>query len=190
MQGETRRITQLMDDGASEGQESTGSVQFIDEAPPPPEATGGLLKPFIAVVALLTVVIGGWAVMRNSSDLWRHDLAAGLEAAEETGRPVLVLFTADWCAPCRQLKREVLSDPEVLGYLATEYVPVKIDLTKRTGKNVDLARSLAVQGVPTMIVFDPDGLEIESNVGPLPKWELLDWLDRCKTQLPTMTHAE
>lgn len=98
MPDEMRRITQLMSDDQDAMTNPDGAVQFIDESPPPPEAGGGLFKPFIALVALAVVVIGGWMMMRgDASGPWHHDLAKGMAEAEKTGRPVLVLFTADWC---------------------------------------------------------------------------------------------
>jgi thiol:disulfide interchange protein DsbD len=80
-------------------------------------------------------------------------------------KPVLVLYTADWCPPCRLLKREVLSDPKIDAFLAREYVRVKIDLTNRRGPNNRLAAKAQVTGLPTMIVFNHRRVETARMTG-------------------------
>ena len=88
---------------------------------------------------------------------------------------MLVLFTADWCPPCQQLKKQVLTDPEVADYLKREYVAVKIDLTDRGGPNSMIAQDYGVRYIPTMYIFAPDGQEIDSS-GAQTKSQFLHWV--------------
>ena len=49
------------------------------------------------------------AVASRGEARWLTDYSAALAAAEETGRPVLTVFTgSDWCQHCRTLERNVL----------------------------------------------------------------------------------
>ena len=60
--------------------------------------------------------------------------------------PVLIEFTADWCAPCKQIAPEVESfAQEMRGKVNV----VKVDIDKAPV----LARELRVQSVPTFMVF-------------------------------------
>src|SRR5690606_22808740 len=42
-------------------------------------------------------------------------------------KKVLLFFHTDWCAYCRKMEREVLSDPEVIAELNKSYYAVKFD---------------------------------------------------------------
>lgn len=104
----------------------------------------------------------GWTL---GGDGWVHDLDDGLDAAYASGKPAFVLFTADWCPPCQELKRTVLHDPDTLAALEESFVLVKVDLTSRFGPNTEVASEFGVRGIPAAIVFDSDGYETDRVVG-------------------------
>jgi protein disulfide-isomerase len=97
---------------------------------------------------------------------------------------VLVLFTADWCPPCRRLKRDVLGRSGVDAYLEEQFVRVKIDLTDRSGPNNAVAAHFGVRSIPSARAYDPDGHEIGVYQGSYTEWEFLDWLRECRTWVP------
>ncbi len=137
-------------------------VDFGEAAP----ATKSInLRWLIVLLAVTGLGLAGWKVLGSSSGGWLHDLDAGVDASEASGKPMFVLYTADWCPPCRDLKRDVLSDPIVDGFLSENYVRVKIDLTERGGPNARTASEYGVTGIPTMILYDYDGVEIDRVVG-------------------------
>ncbi len=137
-------------------------VDFGEAAP----ATKSInLRWLVVLLAVTGLGLAGWKVLGPSSDGWLHDLGAGLDAAEASGKPVFVLFTADWCPPCRELKRDVLSDPDVEAFLSENYVRVKIDLSDRGGPNARTASENGVRGIPTRILYDDDGVEIDRVTG-------------------------
>ena len=63
--------------------------------------------------------------------------------SKSTGKPALVLFTADWCPPCKQLKSETLSDAKVKVAIAASFTPVVVDLSDRDGPNNRVAQDTA-----------------------------------------------
>ncbi len=123
--------------------------------------------------------LAGWQCvgsrLGSQPDGWLHDMGAGMSAAETTGKPMFVLYTADWCPPCRELKRNVLSDPKVDAFLKEKYVRVKIDLTDRGGANARTASEYGVRGIPTMILYDDGGQESQRVTGGS---DVAYWLQR------------
>ena len=91
---------------------------------------------------------------------WRS-VEDGEEEARATGRLALYFFTADWCAPCHTMKREVFSQPAVFELIQKHYVPIEVlDRTREEGKNsasVDRVQfRFLVDAFPTLVVARPD----------------------------------
>lgn len=144
-----------------------------------PRGSGGAGK----WVVVLLVLVGGIFAYRHFGGPgramadWKSDWEAGLEAAEQTGKPMLVLFTADWCPPCQQMKRDVFADSQVAQRLRNDFTLVKIDLTDRNSPNNQTAMTYGVQGIPTLIRFNERGEQVNRLSGGVPKEALLQWLD-------------
>ena len=133
---------------------------------------------WIIILAVITLAgLGAWTLRgaSASSSAWLNDIDEGAVTAREQNRPLLVLFTADWCPPCQAFKREVFSDAEVAGYLERTFVLVKIDLTNRKGPNNHVAIEYEVEGIPTLIAYDSWGAHLEDYRGPRTKGDFLQW---------------
>ena len=82
--------------------------------------------------------------------------------AKERGIPLLVSFYADWCPPCDRLGQEFFESPAQADFLSN-FVVLK--------RNADLPESFvlkdryAVEGYPTLLVLDADGLLLDRIVG-------------------------
>lgn len=63
---------------------------------------------------------GGLPVMESGI----VSLEKGMEKAAETGKPLLVKFTASWCKNCHAMDRNVLADPEVKEYISRNFILV------------------------------------------------------------------
>ncbi len=69
---------------------------------------------------------------------WGRDLAKGLEAGRASGKPVFLLFQEiPGCAGCKQFGHDVLSNPEVVAVIQSEFVPVLIP-NNRPGKDAEV----------------------------------------------------
>lgn len=78
-------------------------------------------------------------------------------------RPVLVDFTAQWCAPCRALK-------PLLRELAEETQQLEVIVVDAEEAPVSAAR-YGVRAFPTLLLFD-GGREVARSVGLLGKAQL------------------
>lgn len=131
----------------------------------------------ILLAALLLFVARAYLSPGHAMAGWETNWDAGITRSAETGKPMLVLFTADWCGPCRQLKSEVLSEPAVAQRLQSDYVLIKVDLTDRQSLGNEQAQKFAVRGIPTLILFSSDGTQINRMTGGTSIEGLLEWLD-------------
>ncbi|HEY2587673.1 MAG TPA: thioredoxin family protein [Tepidisphaeraceae bacterium] len=131
-----------------------------------------------APFAVLLVLVGfailtGLSWMRRAHEQvpWRTDYAAAARESRETGKPMLLDFTAEWCGPCQDMRRTTWSDPAVAQALRG-YVPVQIDLDT----HADLASRFGVSAIPHMTVLNADGTVISAEEGELSPEQFREWL--------------
>ena len=64
---------------------------------------------------------------------WSTDLETAKAKAASQNQLVLLHFTADWCGPCQQLESFVFNNISVADAMATQVVPVKVDVDLNPG---------------------------------------------------------
>jgi len=76
---------------------------------------------------------------------------AAIEQATRQGKPVVLVFTADWCPFCRMLERETFTDGEV-ARLAKDFAVFRVDMTSSTPppETVEIAKKYGAEGLPTV----------------------------------------
>ncbi len=112
--------------------------------------------------------------------------ATNSPSSDAVDAPVLLDFHAEWCGPCRQVRGAVKE-------LIRKHYPVKsIDVDQ----NGDVAARYGVDSVPTFIVVDAEGRELDRTSGlqSAPPWPGSTWRPRPKpsrlrTPTPTSAHA-
>lgn len=93
---------------------------------------------------------------------WLHDEAEALARAEEEGKPLIIDFTADWCAACKELEAFTFSAPEVQTELQ-RFVSAKIDFTNRTDEVRRLSEKYNIRGLPLIVFYDSRGNLVEDQ---------------------------
>lgn len=83
--------------------------------------------------------------------------------------PVLVEFSAEWCAPCKLIAPELKA-------LATDLADKAKIVTVDIDRSPMLARQLGVQSVPTFVIFH-QGRPVGGKVGALKRAQLREMLD-------------
>ncbi len=97
---------------------------------------------------LITILFAGSFLMSGGSE--PIDYKTAYERAQSGDKPLLVLVTAEWCAPCQKMKQSTI--PELVARDAFKDVHyATVDLTREES----LGRKLIGQrGVPQLIVFE------------------------------------
>jgi thiol:disulfide interchange protein DsbD len=116
-----------------------------------------LVKTAVGTAGLLLVLtIAGDRLLRGPEIAWRA-YTGELVAA---GKPVIIDFSAAWCAPCRSLEEETFRDRRVTDLAASAFVMLKVDLTRGGDPAAErLVREYGVSGVPTIVFLGADGRE-------------------------------
>lgn len=101
--------------------------------------------------------------------------------AENSGRPILYDFSAEWCGPCQRMRDEVFANEKLAGGVSGMVVPVKVvDTQRELGHNAawvdSLQRAHKVTAFPTLIVVDAKGRAIDRLEGYPGSQQLVQWL--------------
>ncbi len=96
------------------------------------------------------------AVVADQHVTWGSDHEEGVTLAATAGKPMIVDFTADWCAACKELEHFTYTDPAVVECSA-EFVPVMVDGTDKTPEFERLRKHYKVRGLPAVYFVCPEG---------------------------------
>jgi protein disulfide-isomerase len=110
---------------------------------------------------------------------WADDVNTAQRQAAESGKPMLLFFTAEWCVPCRIMKREIFADPRAMAAINATVVPVMIE-EGRPGADATFAR-YDVRSTPVTIFTDGDGRVLDYAVGGIKKDRFMEMLENLGT---------
>jgi thiol:disulfide interchange protein len=91
---------------------------------------------------------------------WVQSLPEGMRLAQESGKPVMLFYTADWCAPCVELKKYVFTDRRVVA--ASKRL---INVSINADSDYDTLAAYKVRGIPAIFFLNPLGETVERYAG-------------------------
>lgn len=86
---------------------------------------------------------------------WSHDLETAQKRAAKERKPILLDFSAEWCTPCKKMLQTTYKNKSVIDK-SRKFVSVLLDYDKQKA----VAKRYAVDSLPTLLFFSPDGKEV------------------------------
>lgn len=86
---------------------------------------------------------------------------------------------ADWCVACKEFEKYTFSDPQVQKAF-DNILLLQVDMTKNSPQNTELMKKLNILGLPTILFFDQQGLEIPNSrvTGFMSAETFFDWIQQ------------
>jgi thiol:disulfide interchange protein DsbD len=122
---------------------------------------------FKIIFSLLLIVIAFYALIpsNKNSISWQHYKPEIVNVSLSGSKGMIIDFYADWCIPCKELDASTFSDERVIA-LANHFVTIKADMTKSLSPEAEALRNkYNIVGVPTVLIIDDKGKEVQRLTG-------------------------
>jgi thiol:disulfide interchange protein len=124
-------------------------------------------------------------VAENDLVAW-HPIAGAEAESRKTGKPLFYDFTAEWCGPCGNLRREVFCDAKSAERINALFIPVRVtDRQSEEGKNppevAELQKRYGIEAYPTLVVVPARGGAPQFQRGYGGKESVMAWLESNST---------
>lgn len=90
-----------------------------------------------------------------------HDYKQGMAMAKEQGKPIMLVFEADWCGACQELKKNVFADKSV-GEASKRLVNISVNVDK----DKESPGEYKVRYIPAVFFLNPSGSSAMPYQGP------------------------
>lgn len=87
---------------------------------------------------------------------------------------LLLDFTADWCAPCKNMDATTWRESSVVQWVMANAVAIQIDVDRDP-----VAKQFQIRSMPTVVLLDGDK-ELDRSSGARPGTKLLQWFEAVK----------
>ena len=98
----------------------------------------------------------------KNSPAFHTSHAAAVKASKESGKPLVMIFSASWCGPCQANKNHVYPSKEVQPY-HDKFVWAYLDADDEA--NVPAMRKAGVTGIPHIEILDKTQKRLAQSIG-------------------------
>lgn len=98
-------------------------------------------------------------------DFFEGTYDEALAEAQKTGKNIFLDIYTQWCGPCKRLRNEVFSQPDIGKLMNAHFITLLVDAEE--GKNSKIARKFNAFAYPTLVFLLPSGkTEVTFNGAP------------------------
>jgi thiol:disulfide interchange protein DsbD len=122
---------------------------------------------FKMIFSLFVIAVSTYALMpsEKQSPDWKVFSESKYDMSLKNNERMIIDFYADWCIPCKELDALTFSNSDVIDE-SKRYTAYKADLTQSgSPENESLTKRFRIRGVPTILIIDEQGNEIERITG-------------------------
>lgn len=141
------------------------------------------VRTFRIVKTLFSIIVSAvsiYALMpsNNLEPNWQKFSETNFEQSLKDNEMMVVDFYADWCIPCKELDALTFSDKKVLDELE-KFTAYKVDMTQSVSEeNERLRNKFKIIGMPTVLIINSKGVEVERLTGFVNAAEFLKMLQK------------
>lgn len=138
-------------------------------------------RTFKTVFSLIVLAVSIYALVPKEKlePEWQNFNIQDYETSLKNNERMVIDFYADWCIPCKELDALTFSDNKVIDEMG-RFTNYKVDMTKTTDENEALRKQFNVIGMPTVLVIDSGGKEINRITGFVNADEFLGYIKESK----------
>jgi YHS domain-containing protein/thiol-disulfide isomerase/thioredoxin len=131
-----------------------------------------------------------FALLQNTSSAagvkWGNDLKKAAVESQQSGKPILITFTASWCHYCHKLLDETFTDEQVVARVNEYFVPVVLD----ADENERAVQLLGIEAFPSTVIISPELNVLGRITGFQRTPQMIQQLKPfCRSQQPTLQQA-
>jgi thiol:disulfide interchange protein len=142
-----------------------------------------------SIAAFIIIAIAHSITLRLTGGLeWKNFSPQALTDARNTGQPVLVEFTANWCGNCLALEASVYHDPKTAQAIKDDKVILlRADLTSADAPGWEMVNQLNPGGgIPLTAIYTPNNPTPQKLTSLYTTQNLLDALTHATQDKPTI----
>src|SRR4051812_16754805 len=111
---------------------------------------------------------------------------AVLSEAKAKKKNIFIDAYTTWCGPCKQMDKEVYTSPDIMGYIDSNFIAVKVQMDQSPNDSPEIKAwyndaklmmaNFNIKAFPSFIFLDTDGNLIQVYLGYQPVAEFLSTL--------------
>ncbi|MBM4170871.1 MAG: protein-disulfide reductase DsbD [Ignavibacteria bacterium] len=137
---------------------------------------------FKIIFSIIVLLISVYSLIpsKDISPDWKEFSEANYNQSLVDGKKMIIDFYADWCIPCKELDALTFSDSRIVE-LSKEFDAYKVDMTQTISEETEAIRDkFRILGMPTVLIIDSNGNEIERITGFVNADEFLGIIQKVK----------
>lgn len=132
------------------------------------------LESMVGIIFML--ILAAWTIVPPSSNAeipWRRSVDQTFASAQQSGKPILVFVSTEWCHYCKLMKKQTWSDASLESTVRKDFETLYLD--GDTDKEV--VQAMQLSGYPATLVYDSQGNLLTRKDGFIPARKASAWLE-------------